>query len=306
MNKLLRMNGWAVLFFVAAASEAFSAEGPRIVATTSNLASLTREITGAEAEIHFVASPKRDVHFIQPTPKDVLKVKKADVLIHGGLDLEAWRDPLLDAAGNKKLIGASAASIDAAQGIELLDVPDRVSRAEGDIHLFGNPHYWLDPENGKIMAKNIADGLSRLYPDHADFYRENYEAFAAKADQAIQDWNSRMKPFAGTSVITYHRDWPYFAARFHLKVVEEIEPKPGIPPSPRHLSELSDVMKEKKVRLIITNSYQETRTPKKVAASSGAKVVVLCQAVGEFKEVEDYLGIFEYNIRVLEEALTYA
>jgi len=274
-----------------------AAEKIRIAATTTVLGSITGEIMGNQAEIHTVAAPKRDIHFYHPTPKDVLKVKKADVLVHGGLDLEAWRDPLLIAAGNKAFLGEGKASIDVSRGISLLEVPVSISRAEGDIHLYGNPHYWLDPENAKIMAKNISDGLGRIVPERAAEFRSRAEAFNRKIDERTKDWKKRMEPYRGTAVVTYHKSWPYFAERFGLVVVGQLEPKPGIPPTAKHLAELVRLMKERGVKLIIKESFHEKRTPEKISKETGAAVVTLLQSVGETEDARDYISMMEHNIR---------
>src|SRR3990167_8964483 len=159
--KLLPLVFSIALLFVSA-QLSFAADKIRIVTTTSTIADLTRQVVGEKADIHYVAPPRQNIHFISPTPKDMLKVKKADVFIHGGLDLEAWRDPLLQAAGNMAFLGNGKAAIDASRGIQLLEIPQSLSRIEGDIHIYGNPHYWTDPENALIMADNIVSGLSAL------------------------------------------------------------------------------------------------------------------------------------------------
>ena len=292
-----------ILFLLGMSDSAQARNVLHVVTTTTTLASLTREIAGPDVEIHSVAPPKRDIHFISPTPKDVLKVKKADVFIHGGLDLEVWRDPLLDAAGNRNLLAHSPNSIDVSKDVQLLEAPTSLSRAEGDIHQFGNPHYWTDPENAKIMARNIADGLSALYPDQSEMYQKNEKIFSDKLDSKIQEWKTRLKPYAGTLVIAYHKDWPYFANRFELKIVDHLEPKPGIPPTPKHLAELISLMTTEKVRLIIRESFQEERSPQRLAEKTGAKVVTLSQSVAEFKGTDDYISLMEFNVHALEEAL---
>ncbi len=274
----------------------------RIVTTTSNLADFTRTIAGDAAEVYAVAPPGRDIHFIQPTPRDVLKVKKADVFIHDGLDLEAWRDPLLDAAGNTRFLGNREFSIDGSRGVSLLEIPVSISRVEGDIHLFGNPHFWTDPENAKIMAGNIAKGLAHLYPDRADLFRTNEKKLQSDMDAKLADWESRMKPYAGTPVVTFHNSWPYFARRFGLEIAGYIEPKPGIPPTAKHLQELALRMKEKKAKLVIKEAYNESRPAEKVAREAGVPMITLYQFAGQDK-TSGYLEVMEKDIRLLEQSL---
>lgn len=272
----------------------------RIVTTTSTLASLTREIVKDEAEIYFIAPPNRDIHFISPTPKDVLKTKKADVFIHGGLDLEMWRGPLLDAVGRMDLMAPSGEKqIDASQGIELLDIPTSLSRHEGDIHAFGNPHYAVDPVRALQMIQNIQEGLSRIYPEQASRFKANADQYSEKLRQKMTDWQKRMEPFKGFPVITYHRSWTYLAARFGFEVLGQLEPKPGIPPTSKHLIHLIHLVKEKNIRVIIKESYNEKHTAQKIARETGAVVLDLTQSVERSK---DYISMVESNISKLEKA----
>lgn len=275
----------------------------KVVATTTVFASVAQEISGDLAEIHPVASSKRDIHFYQPTPKDVLNVKRADVLIHGGLDLEAWREPLLHAAGNSKFLGGGEFSIDVSKGIPLLEVPVSASKAEGDIHLYGNPHYWLDPDNVEIVASNIGAGLAHAFPEHREEFLKNTEMFQRKLSEKTSEWKRRLKSYEGTAIVTYHRSWPYFAKRFGFEIVGEVEPKPGIPPTAKHIAEIVKTMKEKNARIILKETYFENRTPNKIAKDTQGVVVTLVQSVGELKEVKDYISMMEYNVRSIERAL---
>ena len=278
-------------------------ENIRIVTTTSTFASITKEITGDAADIYFIASPKRDIHFIAPTPKDVMKLKKADVFIHAGLDLEAWRGPLLDAVGRLDLMWPTGErQIDVSKGITLLEIPSSLSRAQGDIHAYGNPHYWVDPVNALIVSRNIEEGLNRLYPEHAAEFQKNEKQFSEKLQAKIQEWDKRMMPYHGSWIVTYHRSWSYLAKHFGLEILGQLEPKPGIPPTSKHLAELMKEMKEKKAKVIIKESYNETRTANRVAEETGSVVIDLAQSVGESKEMPDYIQMMESNITRLENA----
>ncbi len=290
------------IFLLGIPPHAFAAEQIRAVTTTSTIASLLKEVGSEQFDIHYVASPKRDVHFISPTPKDVLRVKKAEVFVHNGLDLETWRDPLLVAAGNPDFLGGADRAIDLSAGISLLEVPQSISRAEGDIHLFGNPHYWMDPENAKIMMSTLAEKLSKLYPNEAENFKIRAETFNARLDQKTKEWINRMSPFKGAAVIVYHRSWPYFTNRFGLSIVGEVEPRPGIPPTAKHLAELIQIVKEKNVRAIIREPYNEEKTPRKLAEQTGIPVVLLVQNVGADAESTDYISMIERNIRASEDA----
>jgi ABC-type Zn uptake system ZnuABC Zn-binding protein ZnuA len=275
----------------------------RIVTTTTTLADFARHVAGDKADIYTVASPKRDIHYVSPNPKDVLKLKKADVFIHSGLDTEPWRNPLLDAAGNPAFLGEGKDAIDPSPGIALLEVPDILTRAEGDQHQFGNPHFWNDPDNGVLMLRNIARRLEELYPERADEFRKNAEAYETQIKAKIAEWDSRLASYRGTPIVTYHRSWPYFARHFGFEVVGQIEPKPGIPPTAKHTAEIIRLMKEKKVPLIIKETYYDDRSSQKVAKEAGAKVMDLAQSVGEVKEAVDYIGLIEFDVSQVEKAL---
>lgn len=276
----------------------------KVVATTETFADLARTITGEEAEIHAVASPKRNVHFIEPTPKDVLKLKKADLFIHAGLDLELWRLSLVDAAGNRKCFSGGEGEIDLSKGIRLLEVPTaRLSRAEGDIHIYGNPHYWLGPENARVMATTIFEKMKEADPQNRERYEKNLSAFLEKLEQKIREWKNLSQPFRGVRVVTYHKSLSYFAEFVGLEIAGYVEPRPGIPPTAKHLAELSRIVREKGVKLILKEPYFENETPKRVAKETGAIVLEVAHGVRETKEAVDYFSLFGDNIRRIREAL---
>lgn len=298
MKKILFL--MAVIFLFMGSQNVWAESKIKIVATTTNFADIAQEITKDRAEIYSIASPKRNIHFISPTPKDVLKVKKADAFIHGGMDLETWRESLLNAAGRTDLMWPfGEKQIDVSQGISFLEIPVSLSRSEGDIHAYGNPHYWTDPENGKIIARNIALGLSKLYPSLATEFKKNAADFEARLDVKINEWVQLMSPFRNQSIVTYHRSWPYLAKRFQLSILGELEPKPGIPPTAKHLAELKETMKKNHAKIIIEETYFETRTPEKLAKATGASVVTLLQGVGEIKEALHYIDMIDWNVRQL-------
>lgn len=272
----------------------------RIVTTTSTFGSIAEAVAGPHAEIFAIAPPRQNIHFITPNPKDVLKTRKADVFIHGGLDLEIWRQPLLNAAGRKELLSGER-SIDVSTGITLLDIPEHLSRLSGDIHAHGNPHYWIDPVNAKAIANNIAAGLAELYPQFADEFRSNAVQFNQALDEKITGWESRLSPFKKTPVVTYHHTFPYLLGRFEFKTVGFLEPKPGIPPTPRHIKETIEMMKERNVKILIKEIFHENRTPKKVSGKTGAAIVTLATETGEIKG--DYAELIEHNVTQLEKAL---
>ncbi|MBI4358033.1 MAG: zinc ABC transporter substrate-binding protein [Candidatus Omnitrophica bacterium] len=300
---------WFLLFLLSGLvlfhPNLFAAGKIKIVATTPVIASLVREVVQDTAEVYAVSSPKRDIHFYAPTPKDVLKVKKADVFVHTGLDLEAWRPPLVEAAGNGKFLGSGKTAIDMSQGISLLEIPQSLSRSQGDIHIYGNPHYWTDPENAKIMVQNIVHGLAKLYPNQEALFLNYAEEFNKRIDVKMKEWNSKMAPYKGQPIVTYHKSWPYFAKRFGLDIAGYLEPIPGIPPTAKHIAELIKLMKEKQVKVIVREAFHETRTPAKAARETGATVVTLLQNVGAAEGVEDYFSMTDYNVNQLVQALNH-
>ncbi len=288
---------------LCSASSVFAADKIKITATTPVFAGIAEEITEGQADIYYVASPNRDVHFISPTPKDILKVKRADIFVHGGLDLEVWRGPLLDAAGRLDFMGEdSARSIDVSRGVTLKEIPESLSRLHGDVHAFGNPHYWTDPLNAKAIAGNIARGLSEVYPDRKDFFTANLEKFNKKLDEGMSRWENQLAPYKGNGVVVYHNSWPYFLERFGLSTVEHLEPKPGIAPTPKHLQKVIQLIKERNVKVIIKESFQDSGTPRKVANSTGAQVITLHQEPAQAVS-GGYIKMMDENISTLAKAL---
>lgn len=274
----------------------------KIAATTSTFASIAHDIAGDRADIYYIASPNRDIHFIAPSPKDILKVKNADVFINAGLDLEAWRGPLLDAVGRVDFMPpAGKRAIDVSEGIPLKEIPTSLSRIQGDIHAFGNPHYWLGPSNAKIIAANIAEGLSRLYPEEADFFRKNADEFGRRIDHKMKGWQQQISPYKGQAVVPYHNSWPYFMDEFGLVTVGFLEPKPGIPPTPKHIEEIIQTMKERKAKIIVREVFHEKKAPTKIAKATGAEIVTLATEVGETKD-GSYVSLIDQDIHQIVEA----
>ncbi len=297
----LRMT--VLLLTLVSASNVFASDKIRITVTTPVFAGIAHEITGDQADIYHIASPNRDVHFASPTPKDVLKVKRAHVFIHGGLDLEVWRGPLLDAAGRLDFMGENAPrAIDVSKGIKLKEIPESLSRLHGDVHAFGNPHYWTDPRNAGIIAKNIAEGLSAIYPERSDFFNSNLENFKQKLNQRMSQWEAELLPYKGSGVIVYHNSWPYFLERFGLSTVEHLEPKPGIAPTPKHLQKIIQLIKERNVKVIIKESFQESGAPKRVAHAAGIQIVTLHQEPAEAVS-GSYFKMMDENVSALAQAL---
>ncbi len=295
----------AWLRLAEAAPLASAAQRLRVVTTMSTFADIAKQVGGENVEVSYVASPRFNPHFIECKPSDVLKVKKADLLVHGGLDLEAWRGPLLDAAGNPNLFQGGRGDLDLSRGISLLEVPDHpLSRLMGDIHIYGNPHYWTNPENGKIIAQEIAAKLSELDPPHAADYQRRLQEFIGRLDGKVVQWKQMASSIQGKEVIAYHNEWPYLAQFVGIRIEQFLEPKPGIPPSPKQLGFLEEYIKSHGIRAIVQPTYFSRDASETLAKRTGAKVVVLCQNVGELPEASDYIAFIDYNVRQLAQALS--
>lgn len=295
----------AVLFFVAAVLgvRAEGSEVLRVVATTPDLAAIVRAVGGDRVEVTSLARPGEDVHFVDPKPSFVVALNQADLLIEGGAALESgWLPPLLDAARNPRLALDQPGRAVAAQGIPLLDVPAALDRSMGDVHPHGNPHYLLDPVNAVAVADTVAGALCGIDAGDCAGYRDGARAFRGAIEAKLPEWQAALAKARDMKVVSYHRNFDYFTRRFGLVVIDTIEPKPGIPPSPAHLAELIPKMKANDVRLILVEPNRERQNPDFVAEQAGARVVVLPTMPGVAGTV-DYVGLIDYDVRQLASAV---
>ena len=301
----LRNSFSLMILLISIATPLFAVEGPlKVVATQTLYADIVRQIGKDKVEVKSVASPKFNVHFIQPKPSDVRNVAHADLVVYTGLDLEEWWGPLLEAAGKPDFFPGREKSVDLSRGIRILKVPDHpLSRAEGDIHLFGNPHYIMNPENTKIMAGTILEKLREADPANSAYYEENEKAFVSRLDQKISGWKSLCAHCAGQEIISYHEDIEYLVDFLGLKVEQFLEPKPGIPPTPKHLEFLENYIKSKNIKAILMPTYFPKDAAESLSKRVGTKVVTVCQNVGELPGTEDVFGFFDYNFKQISEAL---
>jgi len=298
---LFAMTAMAALSCITSAD---AADKLKVVATTNDLAAVARAVGGDAVEVTTLARPTEDPHFVDAKPSFIRIVNQADVLIEGGASLEAgWLPPILDSARNARISPGSPGRVVAAEGIPLRDVPAQLDRSMGDVHPQGNPHYWLDPENGKSIAREIADKLSQLRPNDSGYFDQRTKDFSARIDAAEKRWLSMMAPYKGTKVVTYHRSFPNFAERFGLDVIGYVEPRPGIPPTPQHTLDLMTEMKRQNVKLVLVEPYFDLKTPNAIGRDTGAQVLVMPPSVGGVKETSDYLKLFDYDINLLIEAL---
>jgi len=285
-------------------SSATAAKKLKVVTTLTDLASLTQEVGGDKVEVEALAKGYQDPHFVEPKPSFLLKLRNTDLLILVGLDLEiGWLPPLITQSGNGKIQPAGQGYLDASQFAEILEIPQgKVTRAEGDVHPLGNPHYWLDPDNGRRVAKGIAAKLGEMDPGNAAYFQQRFQDFDKRLTAAEQTWENQMKPYRGRKVVTYHKSWPNFAKHFGLDVVGYIEPRPGIPPTPGHTIELIQQMKRDSVKIIMVEPYFDLKTPNNIASGTGGRVLVMLPSVGGEKDVTDYFKLFDYDIALLKKA----
>ncbi len=313
----------------------------QIVTTTTDLASIARSVAGSHGMVKSIASGREDPHFIQAKPGYMLLARDADLWIRVGMDLEiGWEGPILDGSRNPSIRVGGAKHLDASEGVIKLDVPKvRVTRDMGDVHAQGNPHYWLDPLNARIVAGSICKRLCTIEPKYAKDFRQNLGAFRSSLDghmfgevlvaeyggaklwslllkgklyhfletrkesERLGGWLRKMKPFQGAKIVTYHRSWVYFTNRFGLGIAAELEPKPGIPPTPSHLADVIGRMKAEHVRAIVLAPYYGRKAAETVASKTGAKVLVCPISVDKASGITDYLSLMDHIVFKISEAL---
>jgi ABC-type Zn uptake system ZnuABC Zn-binding protein ZnuA len=278
---------------------------PKVVTTTEDLAALAREVGGDKIAVESLAKGYQDPHFVEPKPSFIIKLHDADLLIVIGRELEiGWLPPLQTQSRNAKIQVGGAGFLDASEGVKILEIPTgQLTRAMGDVHPSGNPHYWLDPDNGRIIAKAIGARLSQIDPADKAYFDQRYADFDRRLAEAQKRWDAAMAPYKGTKVVTYHRSWPNFTDRFGLDVIGYVEPKPGIPPSPSHTIDLIAEMKRLGVKVILVEPYFDLKTPESIARETGAKVLVMAPSTGGVKEATDYIKLFDYNVNLVTTTL---
>ncbi len=279
-----------------------------VVATTEDLAALAREVGGDKVQVTAIARGYQDPHFVEAKPSFIFTLNKADLLILVGKELEiGWLPPLITQSRNPKIQSSGAGYLDASRTAKILEIPQgQLTRAMGDVHPQGNPHYWLDPGNGRRIAQAIQQKLSAMSPADAAYFLNRYADFDRRLAEAEQRWDAAMAPYRGTKVVTYHRSWPNFCERFGLDVVGYVEPKPGIPPSPAHTLALQTEIKRAGIKVILVEPYFDLKTPNAIGRATGATVVVLAPSVGAEKEITDYLKLFDYNVNKVVSAIKQA
>jgi zinc/manganese transport system substrate-binding protein len=294
-----------LIVLLAAPAGAVAQGKLNVVTTTEDLASIAREIGGDRISVESIARGYQDPHFVEAKPSFILKLQRANLLIVVGRDLEiGWLPPLLTQSRNGKIQLGAPGFLDASLNASILEIPTgQVTRAEGDVHPLGNPHYWLDPENGKRIAKSMADKFGELRPNDRAYFQQQLASFTSRVDAAEKRWISMVAPYKGTKMVTYHRAFPNFAERFGLDIIGYVEPRPGIPPTPQHTLDLINEMKRQNVKLVLVEPYFDLKTPQSIGRATGAEVLVMPPSVGGVKEITDYFKLFDYDINLLVDAI---
>ena len=294
----------ALLALALLAAPLASARKLNVVTSTTDLAALAQEVGGDRITVESIAKGYQDPHFVEAKPSFLLKLRNADLLISVGLQLEiGWLPPLITQSGNPRVQVGASGYLDASQFAEILEIPTgQVTRAMGDVHPLGNPHYWLDPDNGRRVAKGIAAKLGDLDPQDSSYFQQRFADFDKRLTAAEKTWDDQMKPFRGRKVVTYHTSWTNFARHFGLNVVGYIEPRPGIPPTPQHTIEIIQLMKRDNVKIELIEPYFDLKTPQSIGRETGAQVLVLLPSTGGEKQVTDYFKLFDYDVGLLTKA----
>ena len=298
--RTMALRGALTAAWLVLASSGFAQERIQVVTTTTDLRSLTEAVGGERIAVISLVPPTMDAEEYQPKPQDVLRLKQARMLVRVGLDYDLWADRLLTQAGNRTIGRSGPGYVDASYGIAALELRGMsVGPGDGHAHGSGNPHYWLDPKNAEIITATILEALTRIDPANAANYESNRAAFLARLSAKLAEWEARLAPLKGMPIVAYHNSWPYFARRFRLDLAGFIEIKPGVPPTPAHLSGIIQTMKKRGVRIVVREPHEPERDVAFVAGKTGAAIVVLGASVGALPNAPDYIALFDANVAAL-------
>ncbi len=269
-----------------------------VVASTTDIADIAKTIGGNRVQVVSISKGNQDHHYVEVLPSYMLKVKKADVYLKVGLELDLWADQIIDGSRNRNLT-----IVDCSKNIIPLEVPTtKIDASMGDIHQMGNPHYWLDPENGKIIAENILKTFISIDSEGIELYQSNYDKFANAIDDSLKNWKNNFRHLNGKRMIFYHNSWPYFNNRFGLEAVQFIEPKPGIMPSPTHLEKLLKIINSNNIKIIGMETYFSDKAPKFLSDKTDIMIIRLAQSVNALPGTETYLIMIKYNLDIISDA----
>ncbi len=270
----------------------------RIVSSTTDIADIVKIIGGDHVTVTSIARGNQDPHYVEILPSYMVKVRKADIYFMVGMELDLWAQQIIDGSRNRKVM-----VVDCSVEINKMEVPTgQIDASMGDIHRFGNPHYWLDPENGKLIARMVAEKLINHDSKNAEQYQSNLTQFENDLNSAISMWTKRFSDLREKNIIFYHNSWPYFSKRFGLITVGFLEPKPGITPSPSQLNQVINQIKENEIEVIASESYFSDRAPKFIESKTNVRTVKLAQSVGAIEGADSYINLFETNLLILAKA----
>jgi ABC-type Zn uptake system ZnuABC Zn-binding protein ZnuA len=276
----------------------------RVVATIPDLKSLAEAVGGDLIEVEGLTRGIQNFHEAEVKPSMMLKLRRADALIENGVELDAWADVAVLGANNPNIVRGAAGRIEISRGIQLLEVPStRVDRSMGDVHPLGNPHFSLDPGLAPAITQNIVDGLGRLAPENRAAFQRNRDTFLVRLDKEMERWTKLMEPVKGRKVVVFHPVYIYFLTRFGLVQAGALEDRPGIPPSPQHLVNLMQQMKDDGVKVILVEPWNDVKLATRVAEEVGGKALVMASAVGAVKGADNYIAAIDYNVTTLVNAL---
>jgi zinc/manganese transport system substrate-binding protein len=287
---------------LAGAGEA--ADKVRVVTTIPDLKSLSEAVGGDRVDVESLTRGTQNFHEAEVRPSMMLKLRRAELLVENGAELDAWVDVAVQGANNAAIVRGGRGRVEISRGIPLLEVPGtRVDRSMGDVHPLGNPHFSLDPGLAPTITQNILDGLVRVAPQHRAAFERNRAAFLARLDEQMARWVKAMEPVRGAKVVVYHPDFIYFLTRFGLVQLGVVEDRPGIPPSPQHLVNLIRQMKEEGVKAVLVEPWNDVKLANRVAEEAGAKAYVMASSVGAVKGADNYLAAIDFNVATLAKAL---
>jgi zinc/manganese transport system substrate-binding protein len=296
INPKRAVTGMLILLLLAGSSDAWATV--RVVTTLSDLADLTKQIGGDRVKVDYIVRGDQNPHFVEVKPSYMIKLKSADILFMIGMELEMWAPQIVDGSRNSSLD-----VVDLSKEIQKLEVPSKVDASMGDVHRYGNPHYWLDPRNIHIILSEMIAALAKVAPDDEQYFRSNADAYLKRLEPKVAEWEKKMKPFAGTKIITFHKSWSYFANWLGLVIADQVEPKPGIAPSPSHTADLIRLIREANIKAIVVEPFYDTSAPDQLARATGAKVIRMATSVGGEDQANDYISLMDYNIDTLTAAL---
>jgi len=295
------------LLLALAAGPAHGAGGPLpIVTTTTDLKALVEAVGGDRVAVESLAPPQVDPHTVEIKPGQLARLRSAALLVRIGLDHEPWLRRALATLGDTGPVPGGSRDLDASRGIALLQTETprlRDDRAAPHLHGFGNPHYWLDPENARPITAGIQEALTRLAPGERGRFEDNRRRFLERLEAGVARWQAALASLRGARLVTMHDTWPYFAGRFGLTVAATVETTPGVPPSPAALGALVERMRASGVRVLVAEPYASAALVRQLADRSGGRAVTLVPSVGGDPAAGDYLALFELNVRRLTDAL---